>query len=230
MKQKAILLVEDDENFGSLLKNYLELSGYSVTWSKNGAAGYSTFMSGKFDLCILDVMMPYMDGFTLAEKIKEKTKNIPIIFLTARKMKEDIIRGYKSGAHDYLNKPFDIEILMLKLDALFERTNLETEVVPESYAIGSYVYHSETRVLHHPAQEKKLSPKEGDLLGLLCSHINHVTPREKALTEIWGEESYFTKRSMDVYITKLRKYLAKDERVKIENVHSKGYGLYVAGE
>ena len=157
MTQKSILLVEDDENFGSLLKNYLELSGYSVNWSKNGTSGYSTFMSGKYDLCVLDVMMPYMDGFTLSEKIKEKTQNIPIIFLTARKMKEDIIRGYKSGAHDYLNKPFDIEILMLKLDAIFNQKLDVLETSPMHYAIGTYSYDAETRLLIHPLQEKKLS-------------------------------------------------------------------------
>ena len=219
--------MEDDENFGALLKNYLELSGYIVTWNKDGTSGYSTFMSQSFDLCVLDVMMPYMDGFTLAEKIKVKVKNVPIIFLTARKMKEDIIRGYKSGAHDYLNKPFDIEILMLKLDAIFNQEQSDSVAHPEQYQIGTYTYDLETRMLIHPLQEKKLSPKEGDLLRILCSHMNHVTPREKALNEIWGEETYFTKRSMDVYITKLRKYLSKDDSVRIENVHSKGYGLYV---
>lgn len=225
---KRILLVEDEENFGSLLQNYLRLSNYSVDWMKDGNLGYSAFMKAQYDLCILDVMMPNMDGFSLAEKIKSKKKETPIIFLTAKSMKEDMIRGYKIGADDYLNKPFDIEVLLLKLDVIFNRSskNKETQMI-DQYLIGDYSFAVKTRILAANNFEKRLSPKEGALFNLLCQHLNDVLPREKALIEIWGEDNYFTTRSMDVYITKLRKYLCKDERIQIENVHSSGYRMYL---
>ncbi len=225
---KRILLVEDEENFGSLLQNYLRLSKYEVDWRKDGALGYSAFANGDYDLCIFDVMMPQMDGFTLAEKVRAKNENIPIIFLTAKNMKEDMIRGYKVGADDYLNKPFDIEILLLKLEVLFNRNSgLKTTDDTKEYHIGRYQFDVSTRLLTNTEGEKKLSPKEGQLLHLLCQHQNEVLPREKALKTIWKEDNYFTTRSMDVYITKLRKYLSADESVRIENVHSSGYALYV---
>lgn len=223
--KKRILLVEDEENFGSLLQNYLQLSRYEVVWVRDGALGYSAFSTGRFDVCIFDVMMPNMDGFTLTEKIRAKDKNVPILFLTARNRKEDMIKGYKLGADDYLNKPFDIEILLLKLEALFQRSVDATPFLPEMCLLGTYAYHPNTRILRHPKEEKKLSPKEGALLCLLLNNLNQVTPRETALKEIWGEDSYFTTRSMDVYITKLRKYLKLDPNIGIENVHSSGYML-----
>lgn len=223
---KQILLVEDEENFGSLLQNYLQLSGYVVKWCKDGAKGYSAFKNEKFDLCILDVMMPIMDGFTLAEKIRETDTETPIIFLTARDIKEDMIRGYTIGADDYLNKPFDVEVLLLKLDVLFKKE--KKEVAATHFQIGNYQFDTVTRILKNGGSDKKLSPKEGQLLQLLCEHQNDVLPREKALKTIWKEDSYFTTRSMDVYIAKLRKYLKGDEKVRIENVHSKGYGLFIA--
>ncbi len=222
---KRILLVEDEENFGSLLQNYLQLSKFEVVWMKDGAQGYSAFSKEVFDVCIFDVMMPNMDGFTLTEKIRDKDSNTPIIFLTARNMREDMIRGYKSGADDYLSKPFDIEILLLKLEALFQRTQGETVKENPIYSIGSYSYESATRLLDHTNESRKLSPKEGALMQLLCEHFNEVMPREKALKKIWGEDSYFTTRSMDVYITKLRKYLQHDTSLSIQNVHSSGYKL-----
>jgi len=224
--QKRILLVEDEENFGSLLQNYLSLSKYEVDWVKDGAQGLSKYVNSSYDLCIFDVMMPNMDGFTLAEKIRGRGSKTPIIFLTARNMKEDMIRGYKAGADDYLNKPFDIEVLLLKLDVLFNRSHANNESIAANFSIGAYTFEVKTRMLSHPNANKKLSPKEGDLLSLLCQHLNDVLPREKALVEIWGEDNYFTTRSMDVYITKLRKYLSEDDNVRIENVHSSGYGLY----
>lgn len=222
---KQILLVEDEENFGSLLQNYLQLSGYAVKWCKDGAKGYSAFKNEKYDLCILDVMMPIMDGFTLAEKVRETDTDTPIIFLTARDMKEDMIRGYTIGADDYLNKPFDVEVLLLKLDVLFKKE--KKEVTPTQFQIGNYQFDTVTRMLKNGDVDKKLSPKEGQLLQLLCEHQNDVLPREKALKTIWKEDSYFTTRSMDVYIAKLRKYLNADDKVRIENVHSKGYGLFI---
>lgn len=231
MSKKRILLVEDEENFGSLLQNYLKLSNYEVEWVKDGAQGFSAFFGSKFDVCIFDVMMPNMDGFTLTGKIRARNQSTPIIFLTARNMKEDMIRGYKLGADDYLNKPFDIEILLLKLDAIFQRNgNGENTSEPKYYHVGSYTYHAASRQLEHPSGDQKLSPKEGALMQMLCDHINQITPREKALKEIWGEDSYFTTRSMDVYITKLRKYLKHDDSVRIENLHSSGYMLVTESE
>jgi len=223
--QKQKLLVEDEENFCSLLQNYLKLSKYDVDWAKDGAQGYSAFSKKNFDLCIFDVMMPNMYGFTLTEKIRSKNKTTPILFLTARNMKEDMIKGYKLGADDYLNKPFDIEILLLKLEAIFQRNAGSKIELSKDVAIGAYLYRPVSRVLTHPAIERKLSPKEGALLQMLCEHLNQIMPREKALKEIWDEDSYFTTRSMDVYITKLRKYLAEDSSVRIENLHSSGYML-----
>ncbi|MCB0479426.1 MAG: response regulator transcription factor [Crocinitomicaceae bacterium] len=226
--KKKILLVEDEENFGSLLQNYLKLSKYEVDWAKDGNLGYSAFMKGQYDLCIFDVMMPNLDGFSLAEKLRKKGHTTPIIYLTAKNMKEDILKGYKLGAVDYLSKPFDIEVLLAKLEAIFRlESNGDHEPATSIYEIGSYEFHWKTRVLEREGNQKKLSPKEGNLLQLLCQYLNDVMPREKALTEIWGEDNYFTTRSMDVYITKLRKYLSEDEQVIIENVHSSGYALRV---
>lgn len=225
---KRILLVEDEENFGSLLQNYLRLSGHEVDWAKDGTSGYSTFVNGKYDVCIFDVMMPNMDGFDLTAKIRARGNRTPVIFLTAKKMKEDMIKGYRVGADDYLNKPFDIEILLLKLDALFNRSaNFIQSPREIEYKLGEYRFEVKPRILHFKDEFKKLSPKEGALLEILCRHLNDVTPREKALIDIWKEDNYFTTRSMDVYIAKLRKYLKEDPRVVIENVHSSGYGLYV---
>ncbi|OFZ55158.1 MAG: two-component system response regulator [Bacteroidetes bacterium RIFCSPHIGHO2_02_FULL_44_7] len=226
-RKKHILIVEDEENFGSLLQNYLRLSNYEVDWEKDGTRGYSAFLDNSYDLCILDVMMPRMDGFTLAEKIRARGNKVPLIFLTARNMKEDMLRGYRAGADDYLNKPFDIEVLLLKLNVLFNRQR-GSEAVPQtdSYRIGNFTYETRSRSLSLDAEIQKLSPKEGALLELLCRYQNRVLPRELALREIWNEDNYFTTRSMDVYITKLRKYLRGDSSVRIENVHSSGYTLY----
>lgn len=208
-----------------MLQNYLELSQYDVVWMKDGAQGYSAFFKENFDVCIFDVMMPNMDGFTLTEKIRDKNSTIPIIFLTARNMREDMIRGYKSGADDYLSKPFDIEILLLKLEALFQRSTNEIDKTTPFFEVGSYTYECATRTLVHAKESRKLSPKEGALMQLFCEHFNEVMPRDKALRKIWGEDSYFTTRSMDVYITKLRKYLQYDDSLSIQNVHSSGYML-----
>lgn len=224
---KRILLVEDEENFGSLLQNYLRLSRYEVVWVKDGAQGYSAFSGGGFDVCIFDVMMPYVDGFTLTEMVRKKNAHTPILFLTARNRKEDVIHGYKLGADDYLTKPFDVEILVLKLDAIFQRLDEAKPSTPQRFVIGNYTYDTATRNLWHKVEERKLSPKEGELMHLLCEYLNQVLPREKALREIWREDSYFTTRSMDVYITKLRKYLVHDPAIVIENVHSSGYMLCV---
>lgn len=226
---EKILLVEDDENFGSLLQNYLKLSGYDVDWRKNGTEGYSTFMQDQYDLCILDVMMPHMDGFTLAKKLKEKAAAIPLFFLTAKNQKEDMLQGFKIGADDYLTKPFDTEVLVMKIKALLNRVNQESEiVVQEEYTLGEFLFKPATRMLIHPSIEKKLSPKESLLLELLCQYQGQVMPRDLALNKIWKQNDYFTKRSMDVYIGKLRKYLAADSSINIETFHQMGFQLNLA--
>jgi two-component system, OmpR family, response regulator len=223
---KKILLVEDEENFGSLMKNYLELSKYHVTWAKNGTEAYSVFMQNEFDLCILDVMMPYMDGFTLGEKIAAK-KDVPFFFLTAKNQKEDLIKGYQIGADDYLCKPFDTEVLLLKIKALLGRVNMTPDLPEEQlvYAFGEFTFTPKSRMLVHHSKEQKLSPKEALLLDLLCRYLGNIMPRDIALETIWKQNDYFTKRSMDVYIGKLRKYLALDSSVKVETFHQMGFQL-----
>jgi DNA-binding response OmpR family regulator len=227
---KRILLVEDEENFGLLLKNYLELSQYDVCWAKNGAEAYSSFMKNSFDLCILDVMMPHMDGFTLGQKIKEKNKT-PFFYLTAKNSKKDLLKGYEIGADDYLTKPFDTEVLLLKIKAILNRTSNEETTLPaqmDSYSFGLFTFYPKTRVLVENNSEKKLSPKESMLLDLLCRYQGSVMPRDIALKQIWNENNYFTKRSMDVYIGKLRKYLSGDHSISIETYHQMGFQLNVS--
>lgn len=226
---KRILLVEDEVNFGALLKNYLELSNYQVDWAKNGTEAYSIVMQHHYDLCILDVMMPNMDGFTLGEKIK-KQRNIPFFYLTAKNQKEDIVRGYKIGADDYLNKPFDTDVLLFKINALFKRSQSQTEAITSrtKYKLGIFSFDSNSRKLKSEKEEVKLSPKEALLLHLLCQYEGRIMPREEALNQIWKQNDYFTKRSMDVYIGKLRKRLAQDQRIKIETFHQMGFQLSIA--
>jgi len=204
--QKKILLVEDDPNFGTILKDYLIMNDYEVTHAKNGMEGFEKFKKDDFDLCILDVMMPYKDGFTLAKEIREKNTDVPIVFLTAKAMKEDVLKGYKVGADDYLNKPFDSEVLLMKIKAIMQRK--ATETVADSkqfqFKIGDFDLNSKLRFLTFNGGEQiKLSPKENELLRLLALHENDLMPRELALTKIWRDDNYFTSRSMDVYIAKL---------------------------
>ncbi|WP_452221016.1 response regulator transcription factor [Lacinutrix salivirga] len=229
-QQKKILLVEDDPNFGIVLKDYLSMNDYEVTHAKNGMEGFEKFKKDDFDLCILDVMMPYKDGFTLAKEIREKNTDVPIVFLTAKAMKEDVLKGYKVGADDYLNKPFDSEVLLMKIKAIMQRK--ATETVADSkqfeFKIGSLHLNSKLRFLRQGDKEPiKLSPKENELLRLLALHENDLMPRELALTKIWRDDNYFTSRSMDVYIAKLRKYLKLDENVEILNIHGEGFRLVV---
>ena len=226
--KRKILLVEDDQNFGAVLKDYLQLNDFDVVLAKNGMEGFEKFKKDTYDMCILDVMMPYKDGFTLAREIREKNKEVPLIFLTAKTMKEDIMKGYKVGADDYLNKPFDSEVLLMKINTIIQRK--AKEVVPENtqfeFKIGNFDFNSKLRHLSYKNDEPdKLSPKENELLKLLILHENDVMPRELALTKIWRDDNYFTSRSMDVYIAKLRKYLQKDDKVEILNVHGHGFRL-----
>ncbi len=229
--KKKILLVEDDPNFGAILKDYLVLNDFDVTLARNGMEGFEKFKKDKFDLTILDVMMPYKDGFTLAKEIRDRNKEIPIIFLTAKTMKEDVLKGYKVGADDYLNKPFDSEVLLVKIRAIMQRKS--SEVISESnnkfeFEIGKFHLNSKLRLLTLKGQEPiKLSPKENELLKMLALYENDLMPREIALTKIWRDDNYFTSRSMDVYIAKLRKYLKGDPNVEILNIHGEGFRLVV---
>ncbi|MEO6304120.1 MAG: response regulator transcription factor [Bacteroidia bacterium] len=220
-----ILLVEDEKNFGSILKDYLKMNGFTVELCDDGEQGLNAFKNSKFDLCIIDVMMPKKDGFTLSAEIKLIDKNVPLLFLTARGLREDMIKGYKLGAADYITKPFDSELLLLKIRAIL---NLQANDINENdflHQIGEFNFNAKLRSLKNKTGEVKLSPKEAALLNLLCQHKNNVLLREKALKQIWIEDNYFTARSMDVYIVKLRKYLAADNSVEINNLHGNGYSL-----
>ena len=228
MGSKKILLVEDDPNFGTVLKDYLALNDYNVTHAKDGIEGLIMFKNNDFDLCILDVMMPRKDGFSLAQDIRSSNKEIPIIFLTAKTLKEDVLRGYQVGADDYLNKPFDSEVLLFKIKAILQRKESDTSAEDEQFEfeIGSFFFNSKLRHLSVGENEpQKLSPKESKLLKMLALHKNDLMPRQLALTKIWRDDNYFTSRSMDVYIAKLRKYLKLDESVEILNIHGEGFRL-----
>ncbi len=227
---KKILLVEDDPNFGSILKDYLMMNDFDVTLAKNGMEGFEKFKKDTFDLCILDVMMPYKDGFTLAREIRDKNKEIPIIFLTAKTMKEDVLKGYKVGADDYLNKPFDSEVLLMKIKAIMQRKSSEVkaENTKFEFQIGKFNLNSKLRFLTFENDEPiKLSPKENELLKMLALYENDLMPREVALTKIWRDDNYFTSRSMEVYIAKLRKYLKPHENVEILNIHGEGFRFVI---
>lgn len=226
-----LLLVEDDTNFGAVLKDFLTFNDYEVVHAVDGEDGWKKFNAGKFDLCILDVMMPKKDGFTLAKEIRDVNKQVPIIFLTAKSMKADVLRGYQVGADDYLNKPFDSEVLLYKIKAITERGAAETAENDENsqteFRIGAFTFDSKLRSLSNGGEEYKLSPKENALLKLLCQHMGDLMPRELALVRIWKDDNYFTARSMDVYIVKLRKYLKSDPKVSISNIHGEGFRLVV---
>jgi len=227
---KKILLVEDDPNFGAILKDYLVMNDFDVTLAKNGMEGFEKFKKDTFDLCILDVMMPYKDGFTLAREIRDKNKEIPIVFLTAKTMKEDVLKGYKVGADDYLNKPFDSEVLLMKIRAIMQRktSEVKSDNTKFEFQIGAFHLNSKLRFLTFENEEPiKLSPKENELLKMLALYENDLMPREVALTKIWRDDNYFTSRSMDVYIAKLRKYLKQDENVEILNIHGEGFRLVI---
>ncbi len=228
MANTRILLVEDDPNFGTVLKDYLMLNDYDVTLAKDGLEGLIMFKNNDFDMCILDVMMPRKDGFSLAKDIRATNTEIPIIFLTAKTMKEDVLKGYQAGADDYLNKPFDSEVLLHKMKAILQRkaSNASSEDEVFEFQIGKFHLNSKLRHLSFEGVETiKLSPKENKLLKMLAQHKNDLMPRELALTKIWRDDNYFTSRSMDVYIAKLRKYLKLDDSVEILNIHGEGFRL-----
>ena len=228
--KKNILLVEDDLNFGSILNDYLKLHSYNTFLTRNGIEGLEKFKKHSFDMCILDVMMPYKDGFTLAEEIRSIDENVPIIFLTAKSLKDDIIKGFKIGADDYLIKPFDSEVLLLKIKSIFKRKFIENDSKESKtlYAFSDFVFNSKFRTLQYKEEGRiTLSPKESKLLNLLLQNLNDLTSREEALVKIWNDDNYFTSRSMDVYVTKIRKYLKKDPNISIVNIHGKGFKMNV---
>ncbi|NDE29793.1 MAG: DNA-binding response regulator [Flavobacteriia bacterium] len=227
---KKILVVEDDPNFGSILKEYLSLNDYDVTLAKNGIEGLEKFKKEVFDLCVLDVMMPYKDGFTLAKEIRDINEVVPIFFLTAKHLKDDVLKGFKIGADDYLTKPFDSDVLMAKIKAVLNRSKAPVLPVDDrfEFSFSEFSFNSKLRILKHKAGESiKLSPKENQLLRLLVLHLNDLLPRDIALNKIWRDDNYFTSRSMDVYIAKLRKYLSVDQKVQILNIHGEGFRLVI---
>jgi two-component system OmpR family response regulator len=218
-----ILLVEDDANLGSLLREYLKAKGYDTLLEPDGEKGYRTFRKEHFDLCILDIMLPLKDGFSLARDIRIQDPEVPIIFLTAKSMKSDILEGFRAGADDYLTKPFNMEELVFRIEAILRRTNkLEPE---EVFRLGKYVFDSDKQLLTSAEKTINLTTKESDLLKMLCQHPNQVLERNYALKAIWKDDNYFNARSMDVYITKIRKHLADEPAIQIINVHGKGYKL-----
>ena len=225
-KKFKILLCEDDTNLGMVLKNYLELNDYDVILERDGRLGLAAFQREKFDICLLDVMMPHMDGFTLAEEIRDVDPDIPLFFLSAKTMKEDIIQGYKLGADDYITKPFDSDVLMHKIRAILKRNEeLNKEAENMEFDMGAFHFNPKLRELVIGDKKQTLSPKENELLRMLAEHKNDLLPREKALKKIWGSDTYFNGRSMDVYIAKLRKCVKEDEKLEIVNIHGNGFRL-----
>lgn len=226
MEQKLhILLCEDEESLGMLLREYLQAKGYDAELYLDGESGYKAFMRSKFDMCLLDVMMPKMDGFTLAREMRMQNPDIPIIFLTAKNLKEDILEGFKLGADDYLTKPFSMDELVYRMEAILRRVKGKNQRNVIRYQLGKFVFDVQRQILSDGETQTKLTTKESELLTLLCAHANEVLERELALKTIWIDDNYFNARSMDVYITKLRKHLRNDSSIEINNVHGKGYRL-----
>jgi two-component system, OmpR family, response regulator len=221
-----VLLCEDDPNLGNVLKNYLELNDYDVTLERDGRLGLAAFQREKFDICLLDIMMPNMDGFKLAEEIRDIDLDVPLFFLSAKTMKEDIINGYKLGADDYITKPFDSEVLLMKIKAILKRNDeINRESENAEFDLGKFHFNPKLRELTSGDTKHTLSPKENDLLRMLCDYRNDLLPRDQALKKIWGSDTYFNGRSMDVYIAKLRKYLKEDDSIEIVNIHGNGFRL-----
>ena len=225
-----IMLCEDDENLGMLLREYLQAKGYDTVLCADGEVGYKAFLTEKFDLCVLDVMMPKKDGFSLAKDIRQINQEIPIIFLTAKTLKEDIFDGFKIGADDYLTKPFSMEELTYRIEAVLRRVRGKKNRDRTFFKIGGFTFDAQKQILARGDQQTKLTTKESELLTLLCAHANEILQRDFALRTIWIDDNYFNARSMDVYITKLRKHLKGDDSVEIINIHGKGYKLIIPEE
>lgn len=226
-----ILLCEDDENLGMLLREYVQAKGYLCDLYGDGDAGYKAYLKGRYDFCILDVMMPKKDGFSMAQEIRTLNADIPIIFLTAKSLKEDILEGFKIGGDDYITKPFSMEELIFRIEAILRRVKGKKGKDVVAYRMGRYIFDVQKQVLtlkddpNPQTASTKLTTKESDLLGLLCAHANEILERNFALKTIWIDDNYFNARSMDVYITKLRKHLKDDPSIEIINIHGKGYKL-----
>ena len=222
------MLAEDDENLGSLLKEYLQAKSFETNWVQDGEAAFEFFKKNEYDILVLDIMMPNKDGITLAKEIRLINRDIPIIFLTAKSMKEDVLEGFSIGADDYITKPFSMEELLYRLEAILRRTKGSLAKTQSGhYTIGKYKFDTNKQLLEFEDRTQKLTTKESELLKLLCNNVNEVLERNFALKSIWIDDNYFNARSMDVYITKLRKYLRDDASVQILNIHGKGYKLIV---
>jgi len=230
-KTPEILVAEDDPNLGLLLTEFLKKKGYAVSWAQNGDEALDLFVNGSFDLCLLDVMMPKKDGFSLAKDIRANHQQVPIIFLTAKSMEEDTLQGFKVGADDYLTKPFSMEVLVARMEAILRRSHSDKSVpsLAEVIALGNYTYIPGKMRLSIGEKELKFTPKENELMKLLCENLGRPVSRSYALKLIWGDDTYFNARSMDVYMTKLRKMLKEDPRVQLLNLHGEGFRLSVEG-
>ncbi len=224
MTNPKLLLVEDDSTLGYILKEYLEMKNFAVTWAKNGLEGLAKFREQQVDLCIVDVMMPEMDGFTMAERIRQQGSAVPLLFLTAKSLKVDVLKGFSLGADDYIIKPVEEEELVARINAILRRTEHPDEQ-QEIFEVGDYAFDSKNQKLSYDGVDKYLTEREAQLLRLLCLNKGNLLPRQYVLKNIWGKSDYFNRRSMDVFISKLRKYLAKDERIQITNVHGSGFIL-----
>jgi DNA-binding response OmpR family regulator len=228
MSKIRVLIVEDDPNLGEILRDYLEMKGYPATLAVNGEEGLKKFLNSNFDFLILDVMMPRMDGFTLAKAIRSRNSKVPMLFLTAKSMKQDTIEGFKSGADDYMTKPFSMEELLLRINAIMRRVadvKSAEDNAPTQFEIGKSSLNAGLLILKTPMKEIKLTARENDLLRLFCENLNRTVDRSDALKKIWKDDSYFNARSMDVYIAKLRKYLKDDETLQILTIHGTGFKL-----
>ncbi len=226
MNKTRILLAEDDPNLGDILHEYLNMKGYDTLLCKDGEEAWNKFKKDKFQLCILDVMMPKKDGFTLGKEIKKVEENIPIIYLTAKNLKDDVIQGLKIGADDYITKPFSMEELLLRISAILRRTTIKVESKSlKTYSFGAFTLHYDRQMLESPSGEHKLTSKENELLRLLASELNQTVSRSHALKMIWGDDSYFNARSMDVYLSKIRKLLREDPNIQIVTLHGEGFKL-----
>lgn len=228
MSKARLLVVEDDPNLGDILKEYLEMKGYEPTLCRDGEEGWNKFKKDKFDLCLLDIMMPKKDGFTLAKEIKKVQEDLPILFLTAKNQKDDIIEGLKIGADDYLTKPFSMEELLLRVNAILRRTQKSEEKSSlKQYKFGDFVLHYDEQIIEGPSGKTKLTSKENELIRILASDLNKLVNRSHALKQIWGDDSYFNARSMDVYLSKIRKILRDDPKVQIITIHGEGFKMIV---
>jgi len=229
IKMSKVLLVEDDDNLGKLLTDYLKMKNYEVVLKRDGEAGLKAFVDKTYDLCILDVMLPKKDGFTLAKEIRSMKSKTPIIFLTAKSMEDDVKEGFQSGADDYITKPFSMEILLMRIEALMRRVDQLKKELKEitEFKIADYTFNPDKRIIRRGDFEKKLTSKENEVLRLLCMHQGEIVDRNDALNMIWGDDNYFNSRSMDVYITKIRKIFKEDDNIEIINSHGKGFKLLI---